>query len=171
MRTTRRWLVPTAQFFLGVQAPYVPANDPGMVDLALNITYLGLALNEGGACLAVLTLWTMATNDMNRWLFRIVVILGWMLAISVPLVLNGWIMMLDRRGAGHSRLGMAADARRRTAVRSSSADARAIGSTVIGTWPGPSCIATSDAARFTANTPARSAASGHPSRHHEAGVS
>ena len=89
-----RWLVPTAQFFLGVQAPYVPANDPGLVDLALNITYLGLALNEGGVFLAVLTLWTLATNDMNQWLFRIVIILGWMLAISVPLVLNGWIMML-----------------------------------------------------------------------------
>ncbi len=36
----------------------------------------------------------MATNDMNRWLFRIVVILGWMLAISVPLVVNGWILMV-----------------------------------------------------------------------------
>jgi hypothetical protein len=89
-----RWLVPTANFFLGVQAPYVPANDTGLVDLGLNITYLGLALNEGGVFLAVLTLWTLATNDMNKWLFRIVIILGWMLAISVPLVLNGWIMML-----------------------------------------------------------------------------
>lgn len=89
-----RWLVPTAQFFLAVQAPYVPATNPDLVDLGLNITYLGLALNEGGVFLAVLTLWTLATNDMNRWLFRIVVVLGWMLAISVPLVLNGWIMML-----------------------------------------------------------------------------
>jgi hypothetical protein len=89
-----RWLLPTAQFFLGVQAPYVPANDYGMLDLGLNITYLGLALNEGGVFLAVLTLWILATNDMNKWLFRIVVILGWMLALSVPLVLNGWILML-----------------------------------------------------------------------------
>jgi hypothetical protein len=92
--THGRWLIPTAQFFLAVQAAYIPANDPGMVDLGLNIVYLGLALNEGGAFLAVLTLWTLATNDMNRWLYRIVVVLGWMLALSVPLVLNGWIMMV-----------------------------------------------------------------------------
>lgn len=89
-----RWLLPTSQLFLIVQAKYVPATDYGLLDLALNLTYLGLALNEGAVLLAVLTLWTMATNDMNRWLFRIVVILGWMLAISVPLVLTGWILML-----------------------------------------------------------------------------
>jgi hypothetical protein len=93
-----RWLLPTANFFLGVNAYTVPSNDPAQVDLALNITYLGLAMNQGGVFLAVLTLWTLATNDMNRWLYRIVVILGWLLAISVPLVLNGWFL-LARAGA------------------------------------------------------------------------
>ncbi len=88
-----RWLIPTANFFLGVDAGSVPSTDPGLVDIALNITYLGLALNQGGVFLAVLTLWTLATSDMNKWLYRIVVILGWLLAISVPLVLNGWFLM------------------------------------------------------------------------------
>lgn len=93
-----RWLLPTADFFLGVNAASVPSNDPGMVDLALNITYLGLALNQGGIFLAVLTLWTLATSDMNKWLYGIVVVLGWLLAVSVPLVLNGWFL-LGRAGA------------------------------------------------------------------------
>lgn len=96
--TSGRWLLPTADFFLKVDARSVASNDPGLVDLGLNITYLGLAMNQGGVFLAVLTLWTLATADMNKWLFRIVVILGWMLALSVPLVLNGWFL-ISRAGA------------------------------------------------------------------------
>lgn len=96
--TAGRWLLPTADFFLKVDARSVPSTDPGLVDLGLNITYLGLALNQGGIFLAVLTLWTLATSDMNKWLYRLVVILGWMLAISVPLVLNGWFL-LSQAGA------------------------------------------------------------------------
>ena len=93
-----RWLLPTADFFLKVDPRSVPSTDPGLVDLGINVTYLGLALNQGGVFLAVLTLWTLATSDMNKWLFRLVVILGWLLAISVPLVLNGWFLMA-RAGA------------------------------------------------------------------------
>lgn len=103
--TTGRWLLPTADFFLKVDPRSVPSTDPGLVDLGINITYLGLALNQGGVFLAVLTLWTLATNDMNKWLYRIVVILGWFLAISVPLVLNGWLLM--SQGGAEVELGYA----------------------------------------------------------------
>lgn len=88
-----RWLLPTANFFLAVNANSLPSTDPGMVEFALNITYLGLALNQGGIFLAILTLWTLATSDMNKWLYAIVVVLGWLLAVSVPVLLNGWLLL------------------------------------------------------------------------------
>ena len=54
--TAGRWLLPTATSSSRSTPAACPSNDPGLVDIALNITYLGLALNQGGVFLAVLTL-------------------------------------------------------------------------------------------------------------------
>jgi hypothetical protein len=89
-----RWLLPTASFFATVQPAYLPSDSLPALALALNVTYVGLGLQQLSQVAGVLTFWILASDDINRWLFRILLVCGWMMALSVPFVITGWSMMV-----------------------------------------------------------------------------
>ena len=93
-----RSLLASALYFLNVQSGAFPGVDRGLLAFAFNVTYLGLALQQLGLLLGVATWWILAGEDLNRWLFRGLVIGGWMLTLSAPTVMLGWLLM-SRAGA------------------------------------------------------------------------
>src|SRR6188472_2226148 len=75
----------TGFYFLHVQAAtFPPQVDTAMLALGLNITYLGIALHELGLMLGATTFWILYPEEINRWLYRIMVIGGWALILSLP---------------------------------------------------------------------------------------
>lgn len=91
---TGRWLFPTGSFFAAVQPAYLPATSLEALAFAINVTYLGLGMQELSMVAIALTFWIFASEDINRWLYRILLVAGWMLTLSVPLVITGWGLML-----------------------------------------------------------------------------
>ena len=93
-----RSLIPAGLYFLNAQPSMLgPGVAASQLITALTVTYLGLGFHQLGALLALLTFWLLAADDMNRWLYRLLVISGWMLTLCVPPVLIG-SRLLDRAG-------------------------------------------------------------------------
>lgn len=89
-----RSLIPTGMFFSQVQVSvFGPGLDVGLLGLAINVAYLGIGLHQLGLLLTVPSLWVFATEDINKWIYRIVVVGGWLLAGSVPILLIGWLLI------------------------------------------------------------------------------
>lgn len=88
-----RSLLPTSFYFLHVQASDVSTAHVGGLALGLNVTYLGLGLHQLGLLLAVATFWVLYPDDINRWIYRLLVIGGWLLALSAPFLIAGRILI------------------------------------------------------------------------------
>ena len=95
-----RSLIWASQFFVTADA-----TAPGFgavvnrlqLGVAINVTYLGLAVQQVGVLCALGSFWVIATEDVGRWLRRILMVGGWALAVSAPLVLTGYWLLI---GAG-----------------------------------------------------------------------
>jgi hypothetical protein len=93
-----RSLLLTAAYFVDVQpGAFGTAVNVPMLAFGFNTAYLGLALHELGLALGLVTFWVLAAEDINRWLWRMMVVGGWVLTASAPLVVLGWLL-IDRAG-------------------------------------------------------------------------
>lgn len=89
-----RSLIPAGMLFSQVQAGNVGAQfDPILLGLGINIGYLGIGLHQLGLMLALASVWVLAVDELNRWIYRAAVIAGWMLLVSAPIVVTGWVLL------------------------------------------------------------------------------
>lgn len=91
-----RSLLPTALYFLNVDASAAVglAVNQALLGSGFNVAYLGLGLQQLGLALAAVSVWIVFGGDeVNRWLWRMMVVAAWMLALSGPLVLLGWFLI------------------------------------------------------------------------------
>ncbi|MFP5281894.1 MAG: hypothetical protein ACLGIF_00405 [Actinomycetes bacterium] len=101
-----RSLLPAALFFLNANAPALGAADSLQLGLGVNLAYLGLGLQQFGLVLTAVSMWIVfGADEVNRWLWRILVVAAWLITLSVPLVLAGWLL-LNSAGAA-VELGLA----------------------------------------------------------------
>jgi hypothetical protein len=102
-----RSLIGASRFFVSAQpaAEGFGGTDPRAVALALDVTYLGLAAQQVGLLGALGSFWVLASAGVGRWIRRLTLVSGWLLAISAVLTVTGFQML---EGAGvPSRLGVA----------------------------------------------------------------
>ena len=67
--------------------------DLTLLGLGINVGYLGIGLQQLSLVAAFASFWVLATEDINRWIYRVAVISGWVLALSAPIVLTGWSLI------------------------------------------------------------------------------
>ncbi len=102
-----RSLIGASRFFVRAQpaAEAFGGADPGAVALALDVTYLGLAAHQVGLLGALGSFWVLAAEGIGRWIRRLTLVSGWLLALSAVLTVTGFRLL---EGAGvPARLGSA----------------------------------------------------------------
>jgi hypothetical protein len=102
-----RSLLLAGQFFVKAdpRASAFTSLDPILVTIAIDVSYLGLAMNEIGLALGIASFWVVAAEEVGRWMRRLLLVAGWFLALSAPLVITGYRLL---EGAGvPSYLGVA----------------------------------------------------------------
>jgi len=81
-------------YFLHVSAAeFGPPADQAQLSLGFNVLYLGFGLHEGGLLLSAATFWSVWPDEINRWIYRLLVIGAWLLALSPPFVILGWLLI------------------------------------------------------------------------------
>jgi hypothetical protein len=101
-----RSLIPAGMLFSQVQIAAIGAEfDAGLLGLGINVGYLGIGLHQLGTLLAVASVWVLATEDINRWIYRIAVVGGWLLTASAPIAALGWVLI--RTSGAPGLLGLA----------------------------------------------------------------
>ena len=88
-----RSLIPTGLLFSQIQASEVGPYDVVLLGLGINVAYLGIGLQQLALVAAFASFWVLATEDINRWIYRVAVVSGWVLALSAPIVLTGWSLI------------------------------------------------------------------------------
>lgn len=102
-----RSLLRASNFFLKAD-PHAAAFaglDPALVATGINVTYLGMAANQVGLALGIASFWVVAAEEVGRWMRRVLMAAGWLLALSAPLVVTGY-WLLESAGVP-SYLGVA----------------------------------------------------------------
>lgn len=102
-----RSLLEAGQFFLTAdsRASAFAGLDPTLVNAGINVGYLGMAANEVGLVMGIASFWVLAAEEVGRWMRRVVLIAGWCLALSAPLVVAAY-QLLEAAGV-RSYLGLA----------------------------------------------------------------
>ena len=102
-----RALIGASRFFVVAQprAEGFGGADPGSMALALDVTYLGLAAQQVGLLAGLGSFWVLAAEGVGRWIRRLTLLSGWLLAISAALTVTGY-RLLEAAGVP-SRLGVA----------------------------------------------------------------
>lgn len=87
-----RSLLPTSAYFLNVTTnPLTERADQLVLGIGFNVTFLGLGLQQLGLALAAVSVWIVFGEDeVNRWLWRMMVVAAWLLFLSGPTVAIGW---------------------------------------------------------------------------------
>lgn len=98
-------LLLTGFYFLHVSSDAFPVQVRPQLGFGFNVLYLGLGLHEFGLLLSAFTFWSLWPNEINRWIYRMVVIGGWLLVLSTPWVIWGWYL-IDTSGVP-ANLGVA----------------------------------------------------------------
>jgi len=91
-----RSLLPTALYFLNVDAAAATGMPVHLtlLDLGFDLTYLALGMQQFGLALAAVSVWIVFGGDeVNRWLWRMMVVAAWLIMLSGPLVLLGWLLI------------------------------------------------------------------------------
>lgn len=89
-----RSLLPASFYFLHVQpTAWAPPVDVSMLALGFNALYLGLGLHQLGLLFGFISFWSFYPEEFNRWIYRLLVIGGWMLLLSTPLLVTGWFVV------------------------------------------------------------------------------
>jgi len=102
-----RSLIGASRFFVTASpdAEAFAGTNRGGVALGLDIGYLGLAAQQIGLFAGLGSFWVLAAEGIGRWIRRLVLLSGWLLAISTVLVITGYRLLA---GAGvPSTLGSA----------------------------------------------------------------
>ena len=102
-----RGLIGASRFFVAAlpDAEGFGAVDRGRLAFGLDITYLGLAAQQIGLLAGLGSVWSLAAATLGRWIRRLALLSGWLLALSAVLVVTGY-NQLDAAGVP-SRLGVA----------------------------------------------------------------
>jgi hypothetical protein len=102
-----RSLIGASRFFIKAEAGAegFAGADPGRLAFALDITYLGLAAQQVGLLAGIGSFWSLAAETLGRWIRRLALLSGWLLALSAVLVVTGF-QQLEAAGVP-SRLGVA----------------------------------------------------------------
>jgi hypothetical protein len=99
-------LLLTGFYLLHAQsATFPPPVDQALLAFGFNVSYLGIGLHELGLLLGATTFWTLYPEEINRWLYRSLVLGGWCLILSTPAVFLGWFLMRD--SGAQAMLGVA----------------------------------------------------------------
>ena len=88
-----RSLIPAGMLFSQVQAAAIGPYDLPLLALGINLTYLGIGLHQLGLAMGMASFWVLATEDINRWIYRIAVIAGWLLIAGGPIAVAGWLVL------------------------------------------------------------------------------
>jgi hypothetical protein len=99
-----RSLIGATQFFIvaDATAPGFGAGvDQTQLAVAINVIYLGLAAQQIGSVCALGSFWVLAQEDVGRWMRRLVMVAGWALAISAPLILTGFSFLISAGVPGY----------------------------------------------------------------------
>ncbi len=91
-----RSMFPASAFFLAAQAggpAFGPVTDVNALAAGLNLTYYGLSLQHVGLLFGIAFCWVLAVPDVGRWVRRFVLIGGWSLSLSAPVVIIGFQLM------------------------------------------------------------------------------
>jgi hypothetical protein len=92
-----RSLVWAVHFLVNVDstAPgFGPDVDRVQLAVAINVIYLGLAAQQVGTVCALGSFWVLAQEDVGRWMRRILMVAGWSLAFTAPLILTGYSFLI-----------------------------------------------------------------------------
>ena len=91
-----RSLLPASRFFIKAQsdAPAFAGADLTGVSAGLNVGYLGLAAHEVGLLLALFSFWALAAETLGLWVRRIMLVSGWLLAVSAVLTITGYQLLV-----------------------------------------------------------------------------
>ena len=87
-----------SNFFLNAQAGadgFAGGTSVGAVALALNTTYLGLALQQIGLLLAVVSAWGLIPEDVGRWLRRFAFAAGVALVLGASTTVWGYLQLVN----------------------------------------------------------------------------
>jgi hypothetical protein len=93
-----RSLLPASNFFLNAQAGaegFAGGTSIGAVALALNTTYLGLALQQIGLLLAVVSAWGLILEDVGRWIRRFAFAAGVALVLGASTTMWGYMQLVN----------------------------------------------------------------------------
>ena len=91
-----RSLIPASRFFIRAQgtAEAFAGLDAGAVYAGLDVSYLGLAAQQVGLLLALFTSWALAAETLGVWVRRLMLLSGWLLALSAVLTITGYQLLL-----------------------------------------------------------------------------
>jgi len=93
-----RSLLPASNFFLNAQASadgFAGGTSIGAVALALNTTYLGLALQQIGLLLAAVSAWGLILEDVGRWIRRLAFAAGVALVLGASTTMWGYLQLVN----------------------------------------------------------------------------
>lgn len=92
-----RSLLPASRFFIKAQAdaPAFAGLDLTGVAAGLNVTYVGLAAHEVGLLMALFSFWSLAAETLGVWVRRVVLMSGWLLAISAVVTITGYELLVS----------------------------------------------------------------------------
>ena len=65
------------------------------VALALNITYLGLALQQIGLLTGVVSFWVLILEDVGRWIRRLAMVSGVALVLGASTTVLGYLQLTN----------------------------------------------------------------------------
>lgn len=89
-----RALIFSGNYFSQVQAgAFDPDVDRTALAIGFNIAYLGIALHQLGLVMSLFTFWTLATAEVNRWIWLLLAVAGAFLTLSAPFVLLGFVQI------------------------------------------------------------------------------
>jgi hypothetical protein len=91
-----RSLIAASNFFLNAQAGadgFAGAVSVTAVTVALNTTYLGLALQQAGLLLAAVSFWGLIPEDVGRWLRRFAMVGGVALVLGASTTVLGYLQL------------------------------------------------------------------------------
>jgi hypothetical protein len=91
-----RSMFPASQFFLVADVTSggfgfdldVPTAASG-----INLAYYGLSFQHAGLVLGVFSVWALATESVGRWTRRGLLIAGWLLALSAPVLMTAYRLL------------------------------------------------------------------------------
>jgi hypothetical protein len=91
-----RSLIPVSRFFLLAQAGaegFAGGVSLPAVAFAINVSYFGLALQQIGLLTGVASVWVLVSEDVGRWMRRLVMVSGVTLVMGASTTVMGYLLL------------------------------------------------------------------------------